>query len=86
MSRCPCDFCNADDDPPHCFDCPHIFRDGEEQFEDTMGNPMCESCREKLTEKAEALYDEMKEEGALKREVAGRKQDDRERKRIDGRY
>lgn len=72
--------------PPSCFDCNHVFRDDEEQFEDTMGNPMCWLCREKLTEKAEALWDEMREESALKREMDGRKQDRKDADRINGRY
>ena len=84
--RCPCAWCNAPEPEPHCFDCGHEFTEHEEQFEDTMGNPMCWPCREKLTEKAEALRDAMREEEGLKREMEGRKQDDRERKRINGRY
>ena len=83
---CPCPICNAPEPEPHCFDCQHIFREDEEQFEDTMGNPQCWNCRSKLMEKAEALFDAMKEEEALKREMDGRKQDRKEADRINGRY
>lgn len=70
----------------HCFDCQHVFGEHEEQFEDTMGNPQCWSCRSKLMEKAEALYKEMKEEAAFKREVDGRKADRQETDRINRRW
>jgi len=70
---------------PHCFDCGHVFREDEEQFEDTMKNPMCWLCREKLTEKAEAIRDALREEEGLKREMEGRIQDRRETDRINGR-
>ncbi len=86
MKRCPCPICNAPDDPPSCFDCGHVFTENEEQFEDTMKNPLCGKCREKLTMKAEALFDAMKEEEALKREMEGRKRDRKEADRINGRY
>jgi hypothetical protein len=84
--RCPCPICNAPEPEPHCFDCQHVFREDEEQFEDTMGNPQCWKCREILLAKAEALYDQMREGEALKREVAGRIQDRRETDRINRRY
>mgnify|MGYP001203866545 FL=1 len=42
--RCPCDFCNADDDPPHCFDCSHVFDEDEEWNVDGAGNPICFEC------------------------------------------
>lgn len=82
---CPCPICNAPDDPTSCVDCHHVFTEHEEQFEDTMGNPQCWGCREKLLMKAEALADQMREEEALKREMDGRKQDRREWCRINGR-
>lgn len=46
--RCPCDFCNADDDPPHCLDCGHVFDEHEEWNVDGAGNPVCFECYEKL--------------------------------------
>ena len=69
-----------------CFDCHHAFGAHEEQFEDTMKNPQCESCHDRLREKAEALLEAMKEEEGLRREMAGMKQDRRESDRINGRY
>ena len=83
---CPCPICNAPEPEPHCFDCNHVFTEHEEQFEDSMKNPQCELCHSKLREKAEALYDQMKEEEALKREAEGRKQDRKDADRINGRY
>jgi len=83
---CKCPICNAPDPEPDCFDCHHIFTEHEEQFEDRLGNPQCWDCRSKLMEKAEALYSGMKEEAALKREMDGRKQDQRETNRINGRW
>lgn len=69
-----------------CFDCHHVFSEHEEQFEDTMKNPMCWPCREKLIEKAEAIRDQMREEEALNREMCGRKRDRKDADRINGRY
>ena len=45
-----------------CYDCHHVFTENEEQFEDTMKNPQCESCHDKLREKAEALLAEPEED------------------------
>ena len=84
--KCPCPICNAPEPEPSCFDCNHVFREHEEQFEDTMGNPMCWLCREKLTEKAESIRKALKDDEALKREMDGRKADRKMADRINGRY
>jgi formylmethanofuran dehydrogenase subunit E len=47
--RCPCDFCNASDDPASCTDCNHVFTEHEEWNVDGAGNPMCFECYEKMS-------------------------------------
>ncbi len=49
MKRCPCNFCNAPNDPPRCLDCGHIFTAHEEWNVDGAGNPMCFECYGKMT-------------------------------------
>ena len=51
-ARCPCDFCNADDDAPHCFDCNHVFGEHEEWNVDGAGNPICFDCYGKMNDKS----------------------------------
>ena len=61
--RCKCSMCNAPEYPPHCFDCGHEFKEGEEEFEDAAKNPVCWKCKEKLIDKADALRKMWAEEG-----------------------
>ena len=35
------------EDDPYCHDCGHTFEDGEAEYEDDLGNPVCGSCRER---------------------------------------
>ena len=47
LRRCPCPICNAPEPEPYCMDCRRTFVEDEEQFEDNVGNPICEDCHEK---------------------------------------
>jgi hypothetical protein len=56
MTRCPCNFCNASDDPPTCFDCNRDLTN-QEPREDMKGNPICEECADKKRGQAEQYFE-----------------------------